>query len=334
MVVLRPTDDGEILVSVICITYNQEKYLPQTLKGFADQRTDFPFEVIIHDDASTDSTPEIVRQFYQEHSGNTLAVLQSENQYSKGNSQMPFLLSQCRGKYVCFCEGDDFWSDPRKIQRQASAMKANENCTACYGKVLIVDEKGESLGKYLPRNNKLKQGVISRKETLSNLVFTRCTGYQQFQFSGLMARTDLTREYFCNRPEYSRKASVGDLPLFLYLADKGDAFYMDRVMSCYRRNAVGSWNSKNSNPEQKIAHLKAEIALLEAFDAYSHRDAHADIQLGIRLHGLEIKRTQKKLVNLFSRKYFKVFWKLNMKSKIHIILLTYFPKLCERLHIR
>ena len=122
------------LVTVSCITYNHEKYIARALDSFLMQKTDFPFEIVIHDDASTDRTPEIIREYAEKYPEIIRPMYQKENQYSKGISNISgaFNFPRAEGKYIAMCEGDDYWIDDSKLQRQADYMEAHPECTMCF----------------------------------------------------------------------------------------------------------------------------------------------------------------------------------------------------------
>lgn len=115
----------EPLVSICCITYNHKEYIRDALDGFLSQRTDFPYEILINDDASTDGTADIIREYEQKYPEKIRALLQTENQYSKGitNPSGAFNFPRVRGRYVAMCEGDDYWTDPEKLQKQVTTWK-------------------------------------------------------------------------------------------------------------------------------------------------------------------------------------------------------------------
>ena len=121
------------LVSICCATYNHEKYIRECLDGFVMQKTDFDFEVIIHDDASTDTTAAIVREYEREFPNIIKPIYQSENQYSKGISVMRVLVyPRAEGKYIAMCEGDDYWNDPLKLQKQVDFMEQHSDFGGCF----------------------------------------------------------------------------------------------------------------------------------------------------------------------------------------------------------
>lgn len=120
------------LVSVICFVYNHGKYVENALKGFVMQQTNFPFEVIIHDDASTDNSPEIIKSFSLRYPKIFKPIYQSENQYSKESGRVTKIaFNATRGKYIAFCEGDDYWIDPFKLQKQVNILESDPSIAMC-----------------------------------------------------------------------------------------------------------------------------------------------------------------------------------------------------------
>jgi len=122
------------LVSISCITFNHSKYVRQCFDGFLMQKTDFKFEVVVHDDASTDGTKEIIEEYTNKYPDIFFPMYQKENQYSKGvrGIMMRYNIPRCRGKYIAFCEGDDYWIDSFKLQKQFDFMEKNDNYSICF----------------------------------------------------------------------------------------------------------------------------------------------------------------------------------------------------------
>ncbi|VVT06226.1 Glycosyl transferase [Marinobacter salarius] len=111
------------LVTISCTTYNQQRYIEKCIEGFLMQETNFPVEILIHDDASTDTTPEIIREYQARYPDLINVILQEENQFSKGKMVNSFNFEKARGKYVALCHGDDYWIDKGKLQKQVSIME-------------------------------------------------------------------------------------------------------------------------------------------------------------------------------------------------------------------
>ena len=138
---------NDIKVTVYAVAYNHEKYIRKTLESIVAQKTNFKFEVLVHDDASTDKTPEIIKEFAQKYPDIIKPILQTENQYSKKiNLPLAFLFPQTNGKYVATCECDDYWANENKLQMQYEIMESNPNVSMCVHKVQCVNEDGTLKG--------------------------------------------------------------------------------------------------------------------------------------------------------------------------------------------
>lgn len=141
----------EPLVSICCITYNHAPYIKQCIEGFLMQKTTFSIEILIHDDCSTDGTTEIIRDYEKKYPDLIFPLYEEENQYQKGKaSEIDFYnYKRARGKYIAYCEGDDYWTDPLKLQKQVDFMEANPDYSVCFHdfKKYIVDKNI-----YLPSN--------------------------------------------------------------------------------------------------------------------------------------------------------------------------------------
>ena len=122
------------LVTIRCITYNHEPYIRQCLEGFVMQKTNFPFEAIVHDDASTDGTAAIIREYAEKYPDIIKPIYETENQYSKHDGSLQRIMNaHIRGKYVALCEGDDYWVDPLKLQKQVDLLEGNPSVSLCCG---------------------------------------------------------------------------------------------------------------------------------------------------------------------------------------------------------
>ena len=135
------------LVSVSCMTYNHAAYLRQCLDPILAQQTSFPFEIVIHDDASTDGTIGIIEEYVAKYPGIIIPIYQKENQYSKGIRGLPsrYNYPRCRGKYIAVCEGDDYWTDPQQLQKQVDFLEAHEDYVMTYHDMDVVDQHGSIL---------------------------------------------------------------------------------------------------------------------------------------------------------------------------------------------
>jgi glycosyltransferase involved in cell wall biosynthesis len=136
------------LVSICCLCYNHESYIRECLDGFMMQKTNFVFEVLIHDDASTDKSADIIREYEAKYLEIIKPIYQSENQFSKGvGVTMVYQFPRAQGKYIALCEGDDYWTDPYKLQKQVDFLEANEGYSLCFHRYDTYDIVTKKWGK-------------------------------------------------------------------------------------------------------------------------------------------------------------------------------------------
>lgn len=258
------------MVSINCLTYNHEKYIRKCLDGFLMQKTNFKFEVLIHDDASTDHTADIIREYEKKYPDIIKPIYQKENQYSKGvKISFTYQYPRAKGKYIAVCEGDDFWTDELKLQKQFDALENNQDCWMCVHKVQHVSENGDKRNLFRP-DAQINAGMINSRhfvELIENWAFQ-------------------TSSYFCRKipelcdiemlPKFFFATDVGDTPLMLLFATKGNVFYIDEIMSCYRQGAADSWHNsfKKLSSSKKISHYQKQIDMIEEFDSYSNNKFH------------------------------------------------------------
>lgn len=217
----------EPIVSICCVTYNQEKFIRDAIEGFLIQKTDFPIEILIHDDASTDSTAEIVHKCQAEHPNQVRAVYQTENQFSKGRRISPILYPLARGKYIALCEGDDYWTDPLKLQKQVDFMESHPECSICCHKVQIKYEGNEEKNHLFP-------------DLVGDQVFTREEIYQKY--ISATCSVMFRRERIDDLVHYLEGFKVGDVPLYSFYLQFGKFGFIDQVMGTYRKNDQSYWH--------------------------------------------------------------------------------------------
>lgn len=220
------------LVSVVCITYNHEAYISDAIEGFLKQETTFPFEIIIHDDASTDKTADIVREYEAKYPKLIKGIYQTENQYSQGKKCSAIAWSSAQGEYIAFCEGDDYWTDPQKLQIQIDEMKKHPEVDMSFHPVLKINEV-----------NSTKE--VFRNFSDQNIVFpTEAFIYGEFTHphtASLILKREVLKHPFIS---LLNDSPTGDYPLTIIASLKGGGLYINRVMSCYRIFSKGSWHQR------------------------------------------------------------------------------------------
>ena len=306
-------ENDNIMVSIYCKAYNHEKYIRDCLEGFVSQKTNFKYEVIIHDDASTDRTADIIREYEQKYPDIIRPIYQTENQYSQRVPVLSkFMLPMMRGKYIACCEGDDYWTDEDKLQLQVDFLEANPDFSACVHNTEIINmSNGRKFVNYPTEDN-----VYVLKDVISGSM--NC-----YHTSSLVYRI----EYAKDRPEFLRMhTGVGDYSLSIYLALGGKIKYFGRVMSVYRYGTEGSWTRRMGNDSQKkISSCKKRIEMLEAANEYSEHRYDKLFVDKIGATQCEILIAEKNYSALKDEPYRQYYDKFSKKDKIKVFLLRYCP---------
>ena len=259
------------LVSICSIAYNQESYIRDCLDGFMMQRTNFPFEVLIHDDASTDRTAEIIREYEKKYPDIIKPICQTENQHSKGvRIGAVFNYPRAQGKYIALCEGDDYWTDPLKLQKQVDFLEAHPEYSLCgHNSYRLYCQSGKKVP-----FSKAGDRDFSFSEILNSTNFA--TGTMVFR-----------RDYLPGFDKFLDGCPIGDLPLKLYMANQGKVHYMHDIMSVYRVNSVGSWSKRMCDRSTRQRHYQRchqwYIKLLNTIPQYTAAITDADQANQLRL---------------------------------------------------
>ncbi len=267
-------DGSSPLVSVHLAVYNHEKYLEECMESVLMQETDFPFEILIHDDASTDRSAEIIHAYEAAYPHVIRTIYQPENTYSKHDgSGMRQMNRTLRGKYSACLEGDDCWTDPKKLQRQTDVMERDPELSFCVHRTEIMMEDGSLTGQFLPLEA-FPEGRISLQQFLDKAVSSNL-----FHTSSYFLRTEDLVRFTEDPPAFSKGVNFEDLPLILNGYTRGEVYFLPETMSHYRFMSQGSWSRKTyQNPETMLNHLRQRTRVMERFDAFTdHRfDCHLD----------------------------------------------------------
>lgn len=241
--------EKKYMVGIRCATYNQSQYIRQTLDGFTCQRTDFPYIAMVTDDASTDGTPSVIESYLEEHfdikdisvsysrdteyahviysrhktnpNCHIVVLLLNENHYQKGlhYKKLEYLTEWKQNiRYEAICEGDDYWTDPYKLQKQVDLMESHPEFSACCSNIYTLTgdvlKKGED-----------KSGIIYFKDLMNK---------NRINTLSSMSRADLTMEYYKTVYREMPIFKMGDYPLWLFLAQHGPICRMKEYMGVYR----------------------------------------------------------------------------------------------------
>jgi len=237
---------AEVKVSVLMLTYNHEPFIAQAIESVLMQRTRFPYELVIGEDCSTDGTREIVRRYAEKHPDIIRPLFREQN--LGGHRNFVDTLAHCRGEYVALLEGDDYWTDPYKLQKQVEFLDTHPGCALCFHKVLVVhDDKSRAPYVFEPK-------YLKQTYTLKDYL-----GSDFLQTGSIMLRSSLIGDY----PIWYYQLPIGDWGLVTFLAEHGDLGYIDELMGVYRIHAGGVWSAA-----QRFVQLQRKIQTLTMINVH------------------------------------------------------------------
>ena len=262
--IIKNWKDDNIVVSINCVAYNHEYCIDKALDSFLMQETSFPFEVIIHDDLSTDRTVDIIREYERRFPNIIKPIYQKENKFSQGINPMSFIFPKVKGRYIAFCDGDDFWTDSKKLQIQVDRMEEHPEVDISFHSVyeFINGKKRRVLSKQADSNK-----IFSTKEVILG-------GGEFCPTASLMFRSEL----IFNFPNWVRELIPGDYPMQIIGSVRGGALYINRCMSAYRVGEATSWsNTTIENSEKQKQHLLSFHKMLNRMNEYLDRRFEREI---------------------------------------------------------
>lgn len=247
------------LVSIVCTAYNHEPYIAKALESFVMQQTSFPVEILVHDDASANNTAAIIRRYEAKYPKLFVCIYQTDNQYSNRESNIihKFVFPMARGKYIAVCEGDDYWIDPEKLEKQVTFMELNPNLSMSFhaARVDFVNGTGRSIiQRYKGRR------ILNPKEVILG-------GGGFFHTCSAMFK----REVFDDYPSFLCRSPVCDAMWALNAIRKGDVGYIDEIMAVYNMGVSGSWTEITRKQElsKKLERFMIMEDVRNQFDQYT-----------------------------------------------------------------
>lgn len=306
------------LVSIDCITYNHAPYIRQCIEGFLMQKTDFDFEVLIHDDASTDGTQEIIKEYELKYPHIIKPIYQTENQWSKGISiSATYNFPRAQGKYIAFCEGDDYWIDSYKLQKQIDLLDSNKEFGLCYTKANIYNQNQQKI-----EQNQLGWEVKDFKDLLlDNKIATLTT----------IIKKDLLLQYISEIKPNEKKWLMADYPMWLWYYANSKIIFFNEITSVYRVLENSASHSKDLKKNENFSKSTRDIRLYFSnlylkdkdfneviYNTYYRENVYFGEQARKRKHCLKYL---KQISNKTKREKFK---NIAYKNKLVFSLLRYF----------
>lgn len=241
------------MISVVMITYGHEKYIHEAIEGVLLQQANFPIELIIANDCSPDNTDKIVQNII---SSNTTKIKIIYFKHEKNLGMMPnliFALEKAKGKYIAICEGDDYWVDNEKLQKQFDFLELNSSFSACFTDVSLLKED-----KFTP--NALKEKHKKNSDAIS-IFYNTWIPTLTLVFRNSMLMKPLPKQF--------NKVFNGDLFLFYLLAQKGEIAYLDLITGVYRQHENGVWSG--ANRLQQLNKSIVSLKLMNSFFSYDEK---------------------------------------------------------------
>lgn len=301
-----PSNDNKtdsVMVTVHCTVYNHELYLRQCLNGIVMQQTNFKFEVIVHDDVSTDNSVFIINEYAKKYPNIIIPIIEKENQYSKHNGSLNKIMNKyTHGKYIALCEGDDYWIDPTKLQKQYDYMEKHPECSLCGTNGLVLTENGKNRPRYF--NHDFISRTIELKEVIGHWHFPTCS---------LMYRKTVTENY----PDWTNTIYSGDQTLILIAGTKGQIFSFNDITCVYRKMPDNPYSLTNFTAKNKLFEIEEHIKLYHNFLAYAPNYKY-DIKKHLKNLHLQKKYIMKKSTSILLPYIFMPIytWKKLIKTDI------------------
>lgn len=244
-------------VAVVCYTYNHKDYISEAIDSFLAQITDFDYQIVIHDDCSTDGTVDLLKSYAVKYPEKVFLILQETNLYSKGLLKTSFsqIKDLINADFVATCEGDDYWIDNYKLQKQVSFLEENSDFSASAHWAKIYNEKSKKFVIYKP--------YISKIITTHNMIL---------EGGGIVPTSSiLVRSEFYNLPPFGINSQIGDYQSQIYYSLMGNVNNSLEYMSVYRQNTPGSWTDrfKQSSNEKKISFLNEMLDLYDELNLFT-----------------------------------------------------------------
>jgi len=294
--------------SIICNTFNHERFIKQALDGFLSQIVDFDYEILIHDDASTDNTRKIVEEYRFIYPDIIKPIYQTENQTQKGLSVSEINVKRANGEYIAICEGDDYWIDRNKLQKQINFLDDNEAYN-CVGHACIV--------KNVNFPNKTKYWSFKKvdcKIELEEIIKNRGL---VFAYNTVVFRND-SKSY----PDFFKDFRVADVKRVIFSGLNGNVYYFEQAMSIYQVGIRGSWTERvRFNNKRIINHYNDEIKFYQNLNAYTlmKYDQYINLVINQLNYYIKLHRRDKEIFNT------KEYSDLKYHKKAQIVLIIYFP---------
>ena len=310
--------------SICCQTYNHTNYIAQCLNSFVNQKTNFQFEILVHDDASTDGTNAIVKSYEEKYTNLFRGVYQTENQFLKQNTLVNILFKEAKGKYIAICEGDDYWTDPLKFQKQVDFLEANPYYSAVFGRTEVLQENPNTSSRAFSNFGGLEDCDLMLEDVLKEKM--------PVHISSILFRREVLSPAFL-------KQNKGVVPGDRYIAAgcfiKGKVRYLAQPFSVYRRHSSGiSQTSDHYGIGLHAGNVHMLFRLLKLFPQNDRGVLVSYLTWRLNETAYEFRRISGFSVKIKALKLIYRFYPFQLFVKFFLreTLIQLFPRLIQRIH--
>lgn len=308
--------NNQITVNIICNAFNHGPYIRDALESFVSQQTTFPFDVLVHDDASTDNTADIIREYEAKYPDIIKPIYQTKNQYQQGiGVNKTFQRPRVNAKYVALCEGDDYWTDPLKLQKQVDFMENHPEYSMCACSVLWLNMR-------TGKSQKLCHTDIDRDISMEEIILEEKG--RIFQYATILTKS----ECFVDMPEWAVGFGVGDTPLIMNAALHGKVRMLADVMAVYRNQTAGSWTARiSANREAKVKAFNKLVSGFSAFNKATEYKYDDIVSIRLRRQKYKIAIAKQDLKTMLSKELREEFRAKDLPHRFSDLLQCMAPKL-------
>lgn len=314
------------LLTIVCPTFNHEEYIKQTIESFLSQKTSFKFEILIHDDASTDNTTNIILEYAALYPELIKPVIQTVNQHTRGIKNAEIILPLIKTKYISICEGDDYWTNPYKLQKQVDFLEANPTYSAVFGSTQILTDEPQALAWAL--------GHFNAKEDADLLLVDFLKEKMPAHVSSILFRKDVLSPSFIKN---IKDIVPGDRYLAAGCFLKGKVRCLAQPFSVYRRHAGGiSQTAEHSEVGLHAGNVHMLLRLLKQFPEKNRPDIYYCLNWRLNESAYAYRRISRLKVRFQALKMIYKFYPiaLFLKFIFRETLIQLFPSIIHRIHAR
>lgn len=262
---------SEPLLTIVCLTYNHAPFIRETLNGFLIQETDFPFEIVVHDDASSDDTPAIIREYAERYPRLIRPILQTENQYRQGVPFSTRLFAASQARYIAYCEGDDYWTDPHKLQIQVDFLERHRDYVMTYHDAAMFNSRG-----------------VIRSPHISGKLRGDATALELMQGRHVSTLTVCFRNLIRELPPELEGVEVLDICWWSLLGAHGKGKFLEQIRpAAYRVHEGGIFSMRSSKQRIRMS-LHAYYSLARYYHRIGNSELHDHFMTLVFSHALAL----------------------------------------------